>query len=131
MSIKDPKQYRDKSVDWMTFFADARRRELSSLITPELLAEHLNDPRGLARPTSDSLQKVLNYLHNLPTSGKSFAYAVKPHDEYWLGIMHERGAPPTLYRQSTFGTERDAVHAVFVHRLTALGLMAKCGQESL
>ena len=107
----------------MAFFADARREALKPMITPALLAEHAEDPRGDRSQHSTALQEVLNYLHGLPTDGKSFAYAEVPYARYRLGILRGRGKAPDLSDPRVFATEQEAVHAVFVQRLTMLGLL--------
>ncbi len=86
--------------------------------------EHAQDPRGGESPHSFDLQDVLNYVHNMPTDGKSFAYAEVPYQRYRLGIMSVRGAAPRFPPdERAFASEREAVHAVFLERLHALGLV--------
>lgn len=123
MPLRSPTDYEDKNVHWMAFFADARHRELKPLITPALLAEHAEDPRGDRSRHSAALQDVLNYLHGLPTDGKSFAYAEVPYARYRLGILRGRGKAPDLSDPRVFATEQEAVHAAFLQRLVALGLL--------
>ena len=127
MPLKDPASYRDKSADWMSFFLQARRRELAGLITPELLREHHEDPRGIKSRHSPALQDVLNFLHNQPTDGKSFVYVAVPYRKYCLGTLRVRGAPPTIMANREYGDEREAIHALFVYRLSSLGLIASAG----
>ena len=123
MPLCSPNDYEDKNAHWMAFFADARREALKPMITPALLAEHAEDPRGDRSQHSTALQEVLNYLHGLPTDGKSFAYAEVPYARYRLGILRGRGKAPDLSDPRVFATEQEAVHAVFVQRLTMLGLL--------
>lgn len=123
MPLRHPHDYRDKTADWQDFFAARRRAALKPLVTPALLAEHAEDPRGADTPHSPALQDVLNYLHNQPTAGKSFAYAERPYARYRLGHMQGRGQPPVLSDGPLHASEREAVHAVFLARLVALGLL--------
>lgn len=123
MPLKDPTRYQDKTLDWTAFFAEARRSVLRPLITPELIAEHAEDPRGEDTPHSQALQDVLNYLHNIPTDGKSFAYAERPFKRYRVGVMQARGTGPVFPDDRVYLSEREAVHAVFMQRLKALGLI--------
>ena len=123
MPLKDPGDYRDRTADWLQFFAQTRQRQLAPLVTPALIAEHAEDPRGGDTQHSHALQDVLNYLHYMPVDGKSFAYAVVPYQEYKLGIMRARGNAPLLGDQRTFSSEREAVHAVFMQRLVQMGLL--------
>lgn len=123
MPLKEPTRYRDKTMDWMAFFAEARASALRPLITRELLAEHAEDPRGEDTPHSQALQAVLNYLHNMPTDGKSFAYAELPYQRYRVGVMQARGMSPVFQEDRVYASEREAVHAVFLQRLKAHGLL--------
>lgn len=123
MPIRNPNDYRDKTADWLALFAEKRRAALAPLVTPALLREHEEDPRGGDTPHGFALQDVLNHVHNMPTDGKSFAYAEVPYQRYRLGVMHARGAAPTFPDDRVFTSEREAVHAVFLDRLKTLGLM--------
>lgn len=124
MPLRNPNDYRDKTADWLALFADKRRQALAPLVTPALLREHEEDPRGGESPHSFALQDVLNYMHNLPTDGKSVAYAEQPYQRYRLGIMSARGSAPHFPDAREFSSEREAVHAVFLQRLRALGLVS-------
>jgi branched-chain amino acid transport system permease protein len=126
--LRDPGSYRDKSADWLDFFARARRRELSGLITPDLIREHCEDPRGGESRHSAALQDVLNYLHNQPMDGKAFVYASVPYQKYYLGTMRVRGTAPTIMTDREFSDEREAVHALFIRRLESLGLIASADE---
>ena len=130
MPLKDPGDYRDRTADWLQFFAETRRRELAPLITPALIAEHAEDPRGEDTPHSHALQDVLNYLHYMPVDGKSFAYAETPYKAYKLGVMRARGNAPSLADPRTFTSEREAVHAVFMQRLSQMGLLSDDAEGS-
>ena len=123
MPLRDPGGYRDKSADWLDFFARQRQRELSIAITPELIQEHREDPRGGESRHSPALQDVLNHVHNQPTDGKTFVYVAVPYQKYYLGIMRARGTAPTIMRDREFSSEQEAIHALFVHRLESLGLL--------
>lgn len=125
MPIDDPTKYTDKTDDWMTFFHNVRRRELSSMISAEVIAAHREDPRGQDTRHSEALQQLLNHIHNMPTDGKSFVYAETPHAVYKLGIMHARGLPPTIFHDTIYPTEKEAVHAVFLQRLEQFGITSE------
>ena len=122
MPIDDPGKYRDRTGDWMAFFNDVRSRELSAMLSPEIIEEHRKDPRGQETRHSEILQQILNHIHNMPTDGKSFAYAEVPHRAYKMGIMHARGVPPTMFHDTVYASEKEAVHAVFLQRLEQLGI---------
>jgi branched-chain amino acid transport system permease protein len=123
MPVRNPNDYRDKTADFMDFFNRARVRELAPLVDTALLVEHAEDPRGGDTPHSAALQDVLNHLHYMPTDGKSFAYAEVPYQRYRLGILRARGTPPSILEDRVFASEREAVHAVFLQRLTQMGLL--------
>ena len=123
MPLRTPADYEDKNGHWMAFFAKARHEALKPLVTPALLAEHAEDPRGDRSQHSAALQEVLNYLHGLPTDGKSFAYAEVPYARYRLGVLKGRGKAPDLSDPRVFATEQEAVHAAFLQRLVVLGLL--------
>ena len=123
MPVVDPLRYRDKTVAWWEFFLRQRAAELAPLVTPEVLAEHLADPRGVNQPQSHALRQVLDFIHNQPTDGKSFAYAVTPYADYRLGVMQARGEEPVIVDEVAYASEREAVHAVFLERLRRLGLL--------
>ncbi|MEQ8233610.1 MAG: hypothetical protein RLW61_20370 [Gammaproteobacteria bacterium] len=124
MPVVDPLCYRDKTVAWWEDFLRRRAAELAPLVTPAVLAEHLADPRGARQPHSQALRELLDFIHNQPTDGKSFAYAARPYAEYRLSVMHGRGSPPTIVAEAAYATEREAVHAVFLERLQRLGLLS-------
>lgn len=124
MPIRNPNDYRDKSADWLALYAAKRREALAPRVTPALLHEHEADPRGGDTPHGSDLQDVLNHVHNMPTDGKSFAYAEVPYERYRVGIMHARGAAPSWPDTRVFTSEREAVHAVFLARLRTLGLVS-------
>ena len=130
MPIRDPNKYRDKTADWMTFYTKTRCRELKPTVTPALLAEHAEDPRGGASRHSPALQDVLNFVHAEAIDGKAFAYAEVPYQKYRLGILRGRGVAPEIRRDRAFKTEREAVHAVLLERLGTLGLLPKAAEPA-
>lgn len=123
MPLRNPSDYRDKTADWLALFAHKRREALRPLVTPALLREHEEDPRGAITPHSFALQDVLNYVHNMPTDGKSFVYAEVPGERYRVGVMQARGSAPRFADERVYASEGEAVHAVFLARLRALGLL--------
>jgi hypothetical protein len=63
---------------------------------------------------------VLNYFRNRPIIGKEFVYAVRPYEEYKVGVVTGRGEPAAMLDDRTFATEEEAVHAVFLRRVEKL-----------
>ena len=129
MPITDPRHYSDKTVAWTADFLRRRVAELAPLITNALLEEHKNDPRGMHTPHSHELKQILDFIHNQPTTGKSFIYAARPYAEYRSGVMLGRGVTPTIDETTKYGSEREAVHAVFLARLKTLGLSPSANSQ--
>jgi len=123
MPVIDPNRYADKTIAWNSEFLRRRAAELTPLIDAALLEEHRRDPRGVQTPHSFALRQVLDFIHNQPTDGKSFVYAETPYREYRVGVMHGRDRAPSIDGTIGYDNEREAVHAVFVERLKALGLL--------
>jgi len=98
---------------------DAQLRErLRALITDELIAEHAERPLG---QHSDALERVLNYLRRAPTRGKYVIVCTRPWQEWRIGVLSgERGVPPRLLEGSTFRSEAEALHGVFLQRIRDL-----------
>ena len=123
MPLSDPASCRDKTLDWMSYFSASRRDALAPLVTPELIAEHKKDPSGSLALHSPALQDVLIYVRSQPVDGKPFAYVEEPYRKYRIGRMRGRGSAPEIVDDEIFTAERDAIHAVFLHRLRWLGLL--------
>jgi hypothetical protein len=119
--LTDPTTARDNTADWFERFRAIRVEALRPRITPELIEEHRNDPRG---PHSNELQLVLNFVRGpaFEMEGKPFVYIAKPYREYRVGMMTPRGKEAVVLEEETFATEREAQHAVFLRRLAAHGL---------
>lgn len=131
MPITHPEQCRDKTADWYAYFASRRQSQLVKFVNDAVIAEHRLNPRGsAATPQSQELHELLNYIRNAPVIGKSFAYAVEPYKEYVVGVMTARGVPATFSDQCVYSTEEEAVHAVFLQRLHALGLWPETNKEA-
>jgi len=121
-TITDPTTYRDRTQDWLDYFHTRRKQIISKMITPEIIAEHERDPRGTGDAHSRELSEILRYIRNIPSAGKIFIYAVRPFHEYRLARMRGAGGKTEMLGNATFGTEGEAAHAVFIARLTELGL---------
>ena len=130
MPIRDPGKYRDKTTDWIEFYNRVRQRELNTLVTDLLIAEHHDDPRGIYKRHGYALQDILNHMHGLPIDGKTFVFAAVPYKEYRIGILRSRGVAPVILRDLAFTTENEAVHAVFLQRLDSLGLFTANDAEA-
>lgn len=128
-TITDPSKYRDRTQDWLDHFHARRKRIVSKMITPEVIAEHQRDPRGTGDAHSRDLSEILRYIRNIPSAGKIFIYAVRPFHEYRLARMAGAGGKSEMLGTETFVTEGDAAHAVFMARLNELGLWNSSGGE--
>jgi hypothetical protein len=123
MPITDPTKCHDRVEDWTAFFNAQRIKTLKPTVTTALIEEFNNNPRGYEGRRSDDLHRLLTFIRNIPIEGKSFVYAEKPGESYRIGILSGRGKPPRFDDERRFANEADAVRAVFMQRLTALGLV--------
>jgi len=98
---------------------DARiKQSLRALITDQLIAEHRRNPRG---HHSDALGRVLNYFRRASLTRKYVVLCTKPHVEWKIAeLSGVRGDPPRVIDDQAFGSEAEALHAVFVHRVIDL-----------
>lgn len=120
MPVTSPDQCRDHSADWIEYFYRRRGAEILSMIDDALIEEHRTNPMQLHGHHSPDLHIVLNYFRNAPIIGKEFVYAVKPYEEYQVGIVTARGTAAALLNDTTYASEDEAVHAVFMARVNKL-----------
>jgi branched-chain amino acid transport system permease protein len=97
------------------------RRALRPLITSELIAEHERDPLG---QHGDALKRVLNYFRrSAPIEGKYVVVCTVPFRQWRIArLSGVRGRGPAFVDDRTFGSEREAMHAVFLKRVEDLML---------
>jgi hypothetical protein len=120
MPIADPRECRDHAEDWTEYFYQRRGAEINDLITDELIEEHhRNSDQALGQHSAD-LHLVLNYFRAAPIIGKEFVYTVIPHQEYRIGVVTARGTAPTMLNDAVYPSEKEAVHAVFMARVSKL-----------
>lgn len=95
------------------------RHALRPLITDDLIAEHERDPLG---DHSDSLKRVLNYFRRgAPKDGKYLVVCTEPFRRWRIArLSGVRGRGPAFIDDRTFGSERAAMHAVFLKRVEDL-----------
>ena len=122
MPLADPTTVEDKTEDWLRVFRALRVEALRPLVTSELLAAHRGNPRG---PHSRDLNLVLNFVLGpaFPMQRKPFVHLRKPYSEYGLGLMAPRSTAPELLEGATYASESEAIHAAFLERLAAHGLL--------
>ena len=117
MALVDPAEYPNREEDWRRRFDEERRKEISSLLTDELVAEHQANPLGYRNFHSPELQKVLNYFRTRPILGKYAIYASRPWEEYRIAVITERGEMAKVLDEPVFGSEEEAMHGVFMRRV--------------
>jgi hypothetical protein len=111
----------DKAMHYYARFDRQMRERLRPLVTPELLEEHRTNPLWFDGPQSHELQAVLNYVRRQPQSGKYVIVAVKPWEDYRIGVLSGvRGVPPVVRDEPRFATEQEAMHGVFLARVRDL-----------
>lgn len=120
MPIATPAECRDHAADWIDYFYRRRGAEIAAMIDDDLVAEHERNPLQARGHHSTTLHLVLNYFRNAPIIGKEFVYAVRPYEEYKVGVVTGRGEPAAMLDDRTFATEEEAVHAVFLRRVEEL-----------
>lgn len=120
MALSNPKDCRDHAEDWNNYFYHRRGNEILDLITPEILEEHRTNADQSRGMHSNDLHLVLNFFRSAPIIGKKFVYTVTPHSEYRVAIVSGRGTPVAFADDVTYGSESEAVHAVFLARVDDL-----------
>jgi hypothetical protein len=109
---------RDRQLEVYELFDRQARERTLALVTGDIVAEHAENPAG---PHSDALQRVLRYLRRAPVPGKYVVVAVRPWREYRIGVLTGvRGEAPTVLDDGPYGTEAEAMHAVFLRRIADL-----------
>ncbi len=95
-------------------YHDRMRAQIAQLITPELVQEHKQVTFG---QHSGALQRVLNYVGNLPMQGK-LILEHDGHQQWYVSRLHVQ---PTFTRteriSGPYSSEAVATHAVFVRRI--------------
>jgi hypothetical protein len=108
----------DRQVQIYELFERRLRPQIRALVTPELVAEHEARPGG---PHSDSLQRVMNYLRRQPMPGKYVIVAVRPWEEYRIGVLSGvRGQTARVLDDERFASEEEAMHGIFLRRIRDL-----------
>jgi hypothetical protein len=96
------------------------RAILEATITPEVVEEHRQSPKGRHSP---ALALILAYLRQAPTTGKLVAYASFPGREWrMLRLSGQPGVPPDASDPRIFDSEDLVAHEIFLTRLDELGL---------
>ena len=106
---------RDRSVIAVERFEARTRASIRRLLTKKTIAEHKRNPLG---DHSDALKRVLNYLRRSSTLTPYVLVCTKPFREWRLAqLSGERGKAPTFIDAPTYGSEAQAMHALFLKRV--------------
>lgn len=109
---------RDRELEVYQLFDAGARARTAALVTEEVIAEHAANPSG---PHGDVLQRVLRHLRRAPLPGKYVVVATRPWQEYRIGVFSGvRGEAPAVLDDGPYGTEAEAMHAVFLRRVAEL-----------
>jgi hypothetical protein len=94
-------------------------RQLSDLVTRELVDEHRARSRGTHSP---ALTIILSYFRQAPVRGKLALLAVRTsHTWRLVELSGEQGIPHRVVDRE-FAAESEAAHAAFLRRLSAIGV---------
>jgi branched-chain amino acid transport system permease protein len=116
--VADP--LRDRAAEAGEVFTRHLRSRLDQLVDADLVAEHCRSPVGTHSP---ALAHVLAYLRQQPTPGKLALLATRPGKEWVMIRLSGRpGHPHELLVDRKFYDEDEALHAVFLQRLSDLGV---------
>lgn len=122
---------RDRTAEAVAARRAEIERALAELVTPALVAEHRRQPIGTHSP---ALAWVLAYLRQAPTAGKLVVHARRPAPgdagragdsgpgPYSLVKLSGQPGGPHEQLAGRFATEEEALHAVFLRRLSDYGL---------
>lgn len=108
----------DREPEARQVFEETVRSYLRALVTPDLVEEHRRQPVGHHSP---ALAQVLAYFRQQPTPGKLAVLASVPGQRWDVIRLGGLGAPHEVV-ETGFQREDDALHAVFLRRLSEAGL---------
>jgi branched-chain amino acid transport system permease protein len=91
---------------------------LRSTISQDLIDEHGRNPRGRH---SDALARLLIYFRRAPLTRKYVIICTITHAEWKIAELSAvRGNPPKISDETSFNSEAEAMHAVFLRRVASL-----------
>jgi hypothetical protein len=120
-----PAEMKDRHTEIAERFDARRRQRVLSLLSDRLIAEHAEDPRGRH---SVELQEVLRYLRGAVLPRAYVVVAVEHWRDYRVGTLRPLASDPTRLSpcfegERPFCTEREAMHEVFMRRLSDIELV--------
>ncbi len=112
-------EVQDKQALYYRRFHKRLREQLKTLITPELIEEHRQDPLG---HHSDALSRVLNYFRRGELPDKYIIHRMKPQEERFrvMALSGNRNMSPRVVDERTYDDINEAHHAVFLLRVNDL-----------
>ena len=110
---------RDREPEARQVFEAGVLAYLRDLVTPDLVEEHRRQPVGHHSP---ALAQVLAYFRQQATPGKLAVLAVVPARQWDVIRLGPLGAPHEVVEPG-FQREDDALHAVFLRRLSEAGVL--------
>jgi hypothetical protein len=110
---------RDRQIEIAQRFDAFGAAAALDVVNEELIAEHAARPRG---PHGHNLQKLLRYMRRAPLPHTYVVVAVEPWRDYRIGTLkplekNPAKLAPRVGDVRSFGTEEEAMHAVFLQRL--------------
>lgn len=101
-------------------FATRQRDRLSAILSAEVIEEHRMAPVGNHSP---ALSALLAAMRQAPVANKLALLETKPGEEWMIvRLSGEPGVPHDLSDAARYTTLDTALHAVFLRRLSELGL---------
>ena len=106
---------RDQDILYRERFEAQLKDRLRILITPEIVEEHRRKPLG---QHSDALERLLLYLRMSPGENKYVLFELEPDRAFKIvATSGKRDVAPRDVDGQVFGSETEALHAVFLMRL--------------
>lgn len=99
-------------------FETRQRAFLKTLITPEVIEEHRHSPLG---QHSEPLERLLIYFNRRPLAGRYAIMTLEPFKAYRIVMLSgARGMPPKAADDTTYRSEAEAQHAIFLRNVQDL-----------
>jgi len=94
------------------------KEEILPRIDDEIIAEHKENPIG---QHSDDLERILTYFRRQPLEDKYILIETKKFEEWVIAkTTGVRGEPPEVVSQTTYSSQEEAEHALFLKRVEKL-----------
>jgi branched-chain amino acid transport system permease protein len=118
MLPEEATECRDKDIVYQRRFDKMQRDFLKTLVSDEVIAEHVRQPLG---QHSEALERLLLYFRHQPQPDKYAIAVVEPFTAYRIvALSGHRGVAPRDVEDKIYANESDAYHGVFLRRLQDL-----------